>query len=140
MSLKILVIGKEPKNEDERKSYENIKSIIGECGHEVLGTPNDYGLENEFTEYENAFSNIKDADLIVCEATEGDIRQGMELREADLLGKPILVITKEGTEISALIAGLPLLQDVVYYEYPDHIRDGLIRTLIALENPEEVEE
>ena len=137
MSLKVLIIGKEPFNKDERASYDGLKNIIGEYGHEVIGTPNDCELLDDFIDYHDTFNNIKDADLIIHEASQEGIRPGMELREADTLSKPVVVIVKEGTEISPLISGLPLLQDIIYYENLDNIRDGLVRNLAIFEETDE---
>jgi len=136
MSLKILIIGKEPEGKKQEELYKNIKSIVAEYGHEVLSTPNDIDTENEFGDYQDTFNNIKDADLIILESTKESTRQGMEVREADLLGKPLIILAEEGTEISSLVAGLPLLHDIIYYSNIEDIRDALVRNMAVIEEVE----
>ena len=66
--------------------------------------------------YVRAMELVNESDVIIAEMSNVSVGQGMELQEATRLGKPILVIAKNGSKISSLIKGCPNVKDILYYD------------------------
>ncbi|MBD3361346.1 hypothetical protein GF358_00985 [Candidatus Woesearchaeota archaeon] len=66
--------------------------------------------------YERAFKKVKEADLIIGEQSESSTGQGMEIGEATILNKPLIVIAKQGSKVSGLVKSCPILKEIIFYK------------------------
>ena len=112
----ILILGSLPETENRKKFYELI-TRIAEKHASVVNSPIDTAeFEGSNKErYDRAFNLVKEADLIIGEQSNPSTGQGMEIREAAILEKPLIVIAKEGSKISGLVRDCPITRDIVYY-------------------------
>ena len=122
----ILILGSLPKNETEASLYQNIVEIAKQFADDIkspLDTVKFNGDENEI--YERAFELVKRADLIIGEQSYPSTGQGMEIREAAILNKPLIVIAKNRSNISGLIKGCPITKEIIYYENTEDLKSKL---------------
>jgi hypothetical protein len=107
--MKTLVIG----SLKQKKVYEIIKKKFPNAY-----TPIETSLfkGNDKERYKLAIKKIKEADLIICEASLPSTGMGMELNEAINQNKKIIVIAKENSKISGLIKGCPKIKKIYYYK------------------------
>ena len=112
----ILILGSLPKNEDDKILYNSIVEACSNLDVKVnspLDTAKFKGTEKE--RYELAFKKVKEADLIIGEQSRPSTGQGMEIREAAILGKPLIIVAKEGSIVSGLVKGCPATKEILYY-------------------------
>ena len=125
--MKILIIGALPKDETARELYEVLIEVSNKHG-EVIGTPIDTaefkGLSEE--RYKKAFDSIKDADLLIAEASSPSTGQGMEIRDAILQNKRIIVIAKKGCKVSGLITGSNAINKIIYYDNLNDLKEKIV--------------
>ena len=120
----ILILGALPKNKQEKEVYE---AIIGSCKGNVFDSPIDTsnfkGSDEE--RYNKAFEKVKKADLIIAEMSSASTGQGMEIREAAILKKELIVVAKEGSKISSMVKGCPIVKEIIYYKNLDDLKRSL---------------
>lgn len=115
-----------PKEEEKRKLYEVIISISKSFAENIsspIDTAEFKGTDEE--RYERAFQKIKEADLIIGEMSEPSTGQGMEIREAAILNKPVIIIAKTGSKVSGLIKGCPVVKEIFFYNNKEDLETKL---------------
>lgn len=128
--MKILILGALPKNKHDELLYNTITSACKQFTEDIsspVDTANFKGTEQE--RYKRAFEKIKQADLIIGELSKPSTGQGMEIREAAILNKPLIVVAKEGSSISGLVKACPILKEILYYDNIEDLKDKLIQQL-----------
>lgn len=130
---KVLIIGKAPKEELEISKYKVLNTMCDDYGFEVISSPLDTGDEMSFGEYAELFSNIENADIIIADVSEESTEQGMQLKEADVLGKPIIAIANVTNEMPQVIESLPTIAEVISYDNIEDVREGILRNFAVLE-------
>ena len=124
--MKILILGALPKTELDKQLY---KSIIEACAtYGEVSSPIDTAefKGSEVERYERAFLKVKESDLIIAELSKPSTGQGMEIREATLLNKPLLVIAKKGSEVSGLVKACPVLRKIIFYDDLNNLKQELM--------------
>lgn len=128
---KILILGSLPKEKKDYEIYESIVSACKDFAEEVLSpidTVNFQGTESE--RYDRAFETVKAADLIIGEQSTPSTGQGMEIREAINLNKPLIVVAKEGSSVSGLVKACPILKEIIYYQDIKELESSLKKILL----------
>jgi len=111
---------------EESKLYEAMVEVCQNYADEVSSPIDTAKFQGTDTErYERAFKKVKEADFIIGEQSKPSTGQGMEIREAAVLNKPLLVVAKEGSKVSGLVKGCPVLKDIIYYKDLDDLKDKL---------------
>lgn len=126
----LLILGSLPYGEEREKLYNSLVETCKKFAENVsspIDTKNFQGNEKE--RYERAFQKVKDADLIIGEQSEPSTGQGMEIREAANLGKPVIVIAKSGSKISGLVRGCPVVKEIIFYGDIEDLKSKLDQTL-----------
>ena len=124
--MKILIIGALPKDKIARELYEVLIEVSSKYD-EVIGTPIDTAAFKDSSEerYKKAFDSIKDADLLIAEASSPSTGQGMEIRDAILQNKRIIVIAKKGCKVSGLITGSNAINKIIYYDNLNDLKEKI---------------
>lgn len=126
MSDKILILGALPKDGDKTKLYNAIISVCNQFAQEVSSPIDTAQFKGTDTErYERAFQKVKEADLIIGELSKPSTGQGMELREAAIQNKRLVIVAKKGSKISGLIKGCPILKEIIYYDNLEELKEKL---------------
>jgi hypothetical protein len=111
----ILILGALPKNKEDEEIYNSIINVCDKFG-KVKSPIDTVKFEgNDRERYERAFELVKEADLVIGEQSKASTGQGMEVRECAILGRPLIVIAKEGSKVSGLVKGCPVLKEIIYY-------------------------
>ncbi len=122
--MKILILGALSKKQEII-----YKSIINICKNftKDISSPIDTAKfkGNDKERYKRAFQKVKQADLIIGEQSEPSTGQGMEIREAAILNKPLLVIARSGSKVSGLVKGCPVLKEIIYYNNTKDLKSKL---------------
>ncbi len=122
----ILILGALPKDSAGEELYRTIAEICKPFAIEVfspIDTAKFFGGDEE--RYERAFEMIKKADLIIGEQSLPSTGQGMELREAIVLNKPIIVIAKAKSKVSELVKGCPAIKEIIFYRNNEDLKEKL---------------
>ena len=122
----ILILGSLPKTEEETKLYDSIIEITQDFATTVkspIDTAKFNGTEQE--RYERAFQTVQEADLVIGEQSQPSTGQGMEIRECAILNKPLIVVAKEGSKVSGLVKGCPVLKEIIYYQNVEDLKSKL---------------
>jgi len=99
--------------------YARVVGWLQQRGHTVLTThvarPDvlEYERSTRATDraiYEGDMAWIAQADAVVAEVTVPSLGVGMEVMRAQDLGKPVLCLCEEGTDLSSLVTGNPSVQ------------------------------
>ena len=123
---RILILGALPKDEEKRKLYEAIVSVCRKFAEEASSPIDTAEFEGTDAErYERAFREVGKADLIVGELSEPSTGQGMELRKATVLGKPVVVVAREGSRVSGLVKACPVVKKIIYYSNLEELESKL---------------
>ena len=127
--MKILILGVLPKNKEKENFYSSIAEICKEFAEvsSPIDTVKFKGSEKE--RYERAFQKVKECDLVIGEQSEPSTGQGMEIREAAVLNKPIIVIAKSGSKISGLVKGCPMLKKIIFHNNMEDLKSKLTKAL-----------
>jgi hypothetical protein len=126
----ILILGALPADKKDRQLYQ---SIIDSCRGEraKISSPIDTaefkGTDQE--RYERAFDKVRQADLIIGELSRPSTGQGMELRDAALQGKEIIIVASEGSKVSGLVKGCPAVNGIIYYKDINDLKQKLKQSL-----------
>jgi len=123
--MNILILGALPQDSEKEKLYEDIIGVCKEFGEvsSPLDTAKFEGSEAD--RYNRAFHKVKEADLIIGEQSAPSTGQGMEIREAAILEKPLVVIAKTGSKISGLVKGCPNLKEIIFYDNSEDLKSKL---------------
>ncbi|MEI6479992.1 MAG: nucleoside 2-deoxyribosyltransferase [bacterium] len=113
-----------------RETIESISSVLGRLGMETVSMARDYEKWGEvvFTPdelMEKTFKEIDLSDLLIIEFSEKGVGLGIEAGYAYAKQKPIIVIAKEGSDISSTLKGVA--KDVIFYNDPEELI-GKIKT------------
>ena len=122
----ILILGSLPKTEEETKLYDSIIEIAQTFATTVkspIDTAKFKGTEQE--RYERAFQTVQEADLVIGEQSQPSTGQGMEIRECAILNKSLIVVAKEGSKVSGLVKGCPILKEIIYYHNIEDLKSKL---------------
>ena len=114
--MKILILGRLPSTKNEEEWYNSIINICNKHGNvfdSPIDTKNFNGSDEE--RYKKAFEKVKKADLIIAESSSPSTGQGMEIREADILDKQIIIVAKENSKVSGMIKGCNSIKEIIYY-------------------------
>ncbi len=123
---KILILGALPKAEEEEKVYGLIASVCRKYAEEVNTPIDTVAFKGTGAErYGRAFRLVKEADLIVGELSKPSTGQGMEIREAASLGRPLVVVARAGSSVSGLVKECPVLKEIIYYDNPESLKEKL---------------
>ncbi len=128
--MNILIIGRLPEDVGTRLLYEGLIEIVKHYANRVytpIDTAEFEGGDEE--RYEKAFESVRESDLIIAEASQPSTGQGMEIREAHALGKPVIVIAKKGSKVSGLIKGCPAVKNIIFYNHADDLKEELVAAL-----------
>ena len=129
----ILILGSLPKSVEKNNFYESIIQICSPYAKKIsspIDTANFKGSDSE--RYDLAFKKVKTANLIIGELSEPSTGQGMELREAALLNKTILILAKEGSEISGIVKGCKQVKKILFYKSIDDLKLKLTAILQSI--------
>ncbi|MDP2749535.1 MAG: hypothetical protein Q8O89_01735 [Nanoarchaeota archaeon] len=129
---KILILGALPNDKERLKLYNAMTEICKKFGS--VSSPIDTKKsKNTYQERHNqAFQKVKEADIIIGEQTTPSTGQGMEIREATILKKPLVVVAKSGSKISGLVMGCPAVKEIIYYDNINDLKLKLKNSLKTL--------
>ncbi len=126
----ILILGSLPKTEKETTLYNAIIEVAKDFWSTVkspIDTSKFKGSEEE--RYNRAFQTVKEADIIIGEQSRPSTGQGMEIREAAILNKHMIVVAKTWSKISGLVKGCPILKEIIYYENIEDLKSKLNKSI-----------
>ncbi|MCK5107661.1 MAG: hypothetical protein KAQ83_02960 [Nanoarchaeota archaeon] len=125
----ILILGALPKEKEDEELYNVIIEVCEKFAmvKSPIDTFNFNGSAKE--KYERAFNLVKKADLVIGEQSKPSTGQGMEVRECAILGKPLIVVAKEGSKVSGLVKGCPVLKKIIYYSDLENLKKKLEEVL-----------
>jgi len=75
--------------------------------------------------YKRAMALLQRTKLIVAEMSTPSTGQGMELQEAVRLNIPIIILAKEGSQVSGLLLGTNNIKSVIYYDNVEMLQTEL---------------
>ena len=113
-------------NPESVNTYNELISLIDKEQYDVsspLDTMQFTGTDHE--RYERAIQILSKTSLMIAEMSNVSTGQGMEIQQAAILGIPILVIAKNGSKVSGLVKGCPVVKDIVFYEDVKDISDKI---------------
>ncbi len=128
--MSILILGALPKTEQDFLLYQSISDTAQDFATRVkspIDTVNFKGSNQE--KYNRAFRLVKESDLIIGEQSNPSTGQGMEIREAAILNKPLIVVAKSGSKISGLVKSCPITKEIFYYDNIDDLKSKLKKSL-----------
>ncbi len=126
----ILILGSLPKNKLKEELYNSMAEICKKYAKEVSTPIETAGFKGSYPErYELAFKKVRETDFIIGELSEPSTGQGMEIREAAILKKPLVVVAKEKSKVSGLVKGCPVLEGIVYYRDLEDLKTKLNKFL-----------
>lgn len=131
---KILITGSVmSSNNDSINIYKKLVQICREYGFQVsspLDTMEFTGNNEE--RYIRAMELINSADYIIAEMSIPSTGQGMELQQAILQNIPILIVAKEHSKISGLIKGSKGIEDILYYDNIEDVKENIIKNISVI--------
>ena len=128
--MKILILGALPKNKEKEELYNSIIKVCEKFSDDISSPIDTAKFEGSNKErYNRAFEKVKEADLIIGEQSEPSTGQGMEIRETANLKKPLIVVAKQGSKVSGLVKGCPILKEIVYYDNVSDLKEKLEKVL-----------
>ncbi len=126
----ILILGSLPSNSLEEELYNSMTKVCRAYAQMVSSPVDTARFEgNDRERYERALRKVDTANLIIGEQTKPSTGQGIELGYAITLQKPIVIVAEEGSKISGLIKGCPLVRDILYYNSPKGLESKLTQFL-----------
>jgi len=112
----VLILGALPQTVEKRRLYESLTKFLCNYTEEVSSPIDTLEFRGSGKEkYKRAFQKVRSADLIISEQSEPSIGQGMEIREAEIQNKPIVVIAKNRSTICGLIPSSPAVKKIIFY-------------------------
>lgn len=113
-------------NTESVNIYNELISLIDKEQYDVispLDTMQFTGTDQ--ARYERAIQILSKTSLMIAELSNVSTGQGMEIQQAAILGIPILVIAKNGSKVSGLVKGCPVVKDIVFYKDVRDISDKI---------------
>jgi hypothetical protein len=103
--------------EDYLPVYKKIMDLCKKYFDGVIGTYPDFWDSKEEPKefYNRTVETITKCDLFIGEVSSPSHGVGMEFQMAHQHNIPIIVLAKQGTEISIMVLGIPNLKKVIYY-------------------------
>ena len=92
--------------------------------HSPLDTMKFTGNDEE--RYKRAMKYVNEADFIIAEMSTPSTGQGMELQQAMINKKPLLIIAKKDSKISSLIKGSKSVTDILFYDKIEDVLQDII--------------
>ena len=112
------------------EKYQKLVDICLDSGWNVKSPLDTMKFEGSNEEkYQRAMKLIKESDFIIAEMSIPSTGQGMELQQAIIEEKPILVIAKKDSKVSSLVTGSNGILDVLQYDDVDEILENIIRII-----------
>jgi len=128
--MNILILGSLPQSKDEEKLYNTIISVCKDFSTNVRSPIDTALFKGSYRErYERAFKAVAETDLVIGEQSLPSTGQGMEIRECANLGKPLVVVARQGSKVSGLVQGCPITRDIIFYSNIEDLKKKLSRTL-----------
>ena len=112
---------------DSKETYKKLVEIFNINKYKVhspLDTMKFTGNDEE--RYKRAMKYVGEADFIIAEMTTPSTGQGMELQQAIINKKPLLIIAKKDSKISGLIKGSKQVINILFYDKIDDILQDVI--------------
>ena len=111
-----------------RETIESISDILNHLGMQTISMARDYEKWGDvvFTPselMEKTFREIDLSDLLIIEFSEKGVGLGIEAGYAYAKQKPIIVIAKEGSDISSTLRGIS--KDVIFYNDLEELKNKL---------------
>lgn len=126
----ILILGALPKTATEQDIYQTMVDVCGKYAQIVNSPLDTIKFEGDNAQrYQRAKGLVETADLIIGEQSKPSTGQGIEIGHADYLKKPLVVVAEEGSSISGLVKGCPILQDTLYYLSKEDLESKLTKFL-----------
>jgi hypothetical protein len=129
----VLVIGALPDTTERKMLYNVISTVCaGYCDN--VRSPMDTASSelSDDERYKKALEMVKKADLIFAEFSVPSVGMGIEIREAAILKKNVIVLAKEGSKISGLVKGSGTILRIIEYGDIGHLRHELDSALKEL--------
>lgn len=67
--------------------------------------------------------------MVISELSQPSTGGGMEIKECEYKNKPVIVIAKEGSEVSGLVKDCPATKEIIHYKDIENLRSELIEAL-----------
>ncbi len=113
----ILTIGALPTTVERRSLYRAMEILCRSYAEEVFTPIDTLDFQGTLAErYKRAFLKVGEADLIIAEMSERSDGAGMEIKDAEYKGKPVVVVARRGVKVSNLIMGCPAVREKIDYE------------------------
>ena len=113
-----------------KELIEKLYNSLSEAEFEVLSMVKDiekYGKLNLVELMKKTFEQINKSDLMVVEFSEKGVGLGIEAGYAHAKGIPIVVIAREGCEISDTLKGIT--KEIIVYNSPEEVGNLLIEKI-----------
>lgn len=113
--------------EDYLPIYKRLMVVCKPYFDNVIGTYPDFWNSTETPRefYERTYKIITKANLFLAEVSSPSHGVGMELQMAVEHNIPVIALAKEGTEISSMVTGLPVLRTVLRYKNAEDLETKL---------------
>ena len=129
----ILILGSLPKTQEETETYNSIIEIAKEFATPIKSPIDTAKFDGTAQErYERAFQTVKEADLVIGEQSQPSTGQGLEIRECAILNKPLIVVAKEGSNVSGLVRGCPITKEIIYYKNIEDLKTKLKKAILQI--------
>ena len=126
----VLILGRLPEDDDRKALYKTVISVCKKFTTNISSPIDTAEFKSGDAErYGRAFEKVREADFIIGELSQHSTGQGMELREAATVGKPIIIIAKAKSKVSGMVKGCPSVKEIIFYRNPDDLKEKLINTL-----------
>ncbi len=114
----ILILGAIPSDGNKYMMlYSQLVSLCKNYAEEVyspLDTKEFKGSAQE--RYDRAIRLVSTSELIIGELSAPSTGEGMEIQEACRCNIPLIIIAQKGNKVSELVRGVPILEEIVYYD------------------------
>lgn len=126
----ILVLWSLPKTQGQTELY---TVLVDTCKGfaDIVKSPIDIPNSSETSKerYLRALQNVKESDIVIWDQSSPSTWQGVEIRECDILQKPLIILAQEWSKISGLVEGCPATQKIIFYKDLEDMRHQLIDVL-----------
>lgn len=125
--MKIFIAIKHYKGDENRGLVDNLKEIVRQSGHTPYCFLDEKHIENSKKMMKQAFEKITECDALLVEGSGCSFGAGAEAGYAKAQNKKIIVVVKQGIEVSNTLEGV----SDYYIAYKDmaHLKQGLQKGL-----------
>ena len=115
------------RNKEVIESIDNILKSLGIDSNIVIRDIEKYGKVkiNEDKLMELSFKLIDNSDILIIEFSEKGVGLGIEAGYAYSKNKPIIVIAKKGSDISATLKGIA--RQIIFYDNINEIKSKILK-------------